>query len=315
MAGVEDVLTIVFPGQGSQVVGMLAELAARHPIVRDTFAEASSGADVDLWALSQQGPVEHLNQTEFTQPALLAADIAVFRVWREMGGADPQALAGHSLGEYAALVAADALTLADASRLVRSRGRFMQDAVPAGFGAMAAVLGGDPATIAAVCSSIDGVVVPANDNAPGQIVIGGEASAVDLALQALADAGLRKSIRLPVSVPSHTPLMREAADHLRDAIGSCTWREPLIPVWQNVGARVEADSVAIRNALVEQLHRPVRWRETIEVIASSGGTRFGEAGPGKVLTGLVKRIDRNVDARSLALPEDLDQALADWKSP
>ncbi len=308
-------LTIVFPGQGSQAVGMLAELAGRHSIVRNTFAEASTGADVDLWALSQQGPAEHLNQTEFTQPALLAADIAVFRVWREMGGAEPQALAGHSLGEYAALVAADALTLADAARLVRSRGRLMQDAVPAGFGAMAAVLGGDPATIAAVCASIDGIVVPANDNAPGQIVIGGEASAVDQALRALADAGMRKSIRLPVSVPSHTPLMRKAAEHLRDAIGSCTWREPSIPVWQNVGARVEADVDAICGALVEQLHRPVRWRETIEAIASNGCTRFGEAGPGKVLTGLVKRIDRNVDARSLALPDDLDQTLADWKSP
>jgi len=308
-------LTIVFPGQGSQSVGMLAELADRHAGVRDTFAEASAGADVDLWQLSQHGPEERLNQTEFTQPALLAADIAVWRAWQALGGAAPQALAGHSLGEYAALVAADVLTLADAARLVRTRGHLMQEAVPAGFGAMAAVLGGEPAAIAAICASIEGVVVPANDNAPGQVVIGGEAAAVDRALAALADAGVRKSIRLPVSVPSHTPLMREAAECLRDAIQSCPWREPSIPVWQNAGARVEPDIAAIRDALVAQLHQPVRWRETIEALSAKGCVRYGESGPGKVLTGLVKRIDRGADARSLATPNELETAAADWMVP
>lgn len=307
-------LTIVFPGQGSQSVGMLAELAERHASVRDTFAEASSGADVDLWALSQHGPEERLNQTEFTQPALLAADIAVWRIWQSMGGTAPQALAGHSLGEYSALVAAGVLSLVDAARLVRTRGQLMQDAVPAGTGAMAAVLGGEPATIAAICASIEGVVVPANDNAPGQIVIGGEVAAVERALAALAEAGIRKSIRLPVSVPSHTPLMREAAERLRDAVQACTWREPSVPVWQNVGARVEAGVAAIRDALVAQLHQPVRWRETIQALLANGCLRYGEAGPGKVLTGLVKRIDRNVDARALAAPDDLESAVTAWKS-
>lgn len=307
-------MTIVFPGQGSQSVGMLAELAARHAGVRETYAEASAGADVDLWTLSQDGPESKLNQTEFTQPALLAADVAVWRVWIACGGAMPQALAGHSLGEYAALVAAEALNLADAARLVRTRGRLMQEAVPAGAGAMAAVLGGDSATIASICASVDGVVVPANDNAPGQIVIGGETAAVERALVALAEAGIRKAIRLPVSVPSHTPLMREASQQLREAIDACAFRTPLMPVWQNVGARVETDIASIREALVAQLHQPVRWRETIEALSAAGCMRFGESGPGKVLTGLIKRIDRAADARALGLPDDLDAARAAWQA-
>ncbi|MEO6065264.1 MAG: ACP S-malonyltransferase [Lysobacterales bacterium] len=308
-------LIIVFPGQGSQAVGMLAELAARHASVRETFAEASSGADVDLWTLSQVGPESKLNQTEFTQPALIAADVAVWRVWNACGGASPHALAGHSLGEYAALVAAEVLDLADAARLVRTRGRLMQDAVPAGTGAMAAILGGDSATIASICASVDGVVVPANDNAPGQIVIGGETAAVEQALVALAEAGIRKAIRLPVSVPSHTPLMREASEQLREAIYACTFRTPTMPVWQNVGARVETDIAAIREALVAQLHQPVRWRETMEALAATGDARFGESGPGKVLSGLIKRIDRTADARALGMPDDLDAARAAWQSP
>jgi len=307
-------LTIVFPGQGSQSVGMLSELAARHRGVRETFDEASSGAGIDLWTLSQDGPEAQLNQTEFTQPALLAADVAVWRVWTSSGGASPQALAGHSLGEYAALVAAGALGLTDAARLVRTRGRLMQEAVPAGTGAMAAVLGGDPESIARICAAVDGVVVPANDNAPGQIVIGGETAAVERALADLAEAGVRKAIRLPVSVPSHTPLMRQAAELLRDAIDACEFHSPSIPVWQNVAARVESDASAIRAALVAQLHQPVRWRETIEALASMGCARFGEAGPGKVLTGLIKRIDRNVDARSLGTPDDVEAARVAWES-
>lgn len=305
-------LTIVFPGQGSQSVGMLGDLAARHASVRVTFDEASEGAGIDLWALSQGGPEAQLNQTEFTQPALLAADVAVWRVWLELGGARPVALAGHSLGEYAALVAAGALELSDAARLVRTRGRLMQAAVPVGTGAMAAVLGGDAAVIARICDSVDGVVVPANDNAPGQVVIGGEIDAVERAIAALAEAGIRKAIRLPVSVPSHTPLMRSASEALREAIEDCAFRIPAIPVWQNVGARAEANADAIRAALVAQLHQPVRWRETIEALSAAGCTRYGEAGPGKVLTGLVKRIDRNADARALGIPDDAEAAIAAW---
>ncbi len=307
-------LTIMFPGQGSQSVGMLATLAEHNPLVRETFAEASIGADVDLWELSQRGPEARLNQTEFTQPALLAADVAVWRVWIARGGGRPQALAGHSLGEYAALVAADTLGLADAAGLVRTRGRLMQEAVPEGAGAMAAVLGGDPDLIARICAEVEGIVVPANDNAPGQVVIGGETEAVARALAALAAAGIRKSIRLPVSVPSHTPLMREAAALLREAILACTFDAPAIPVWQNAGARVEVDPDAIREALVAQLYQPVRWRETVQALAAQGFSRFGEAGPGKVLTGLVKRIDSTVDARALGTAEAVETAVIDWQS-
>lgn len=305
-------LTMIFPGQGSQARGMLAALATRHDSVRQTFAEASAGAGIDLWSIAQDDPDELLNQTEFTQPALLAADVAVWRVWLETGGVRPSALAGHSLGEYAALVASDALDLGDAARLVRTRGRLMQQAVPAGAGAMAAVLGSDMETIVSVCAEVEGEVVAANDNAPGQIVIGGAVDAVERALQMLAERGVRKAIRLPVSVPSHTPLMRAVADDLRHAIGDCTWKAPAIPVWQNKAARVEADLDAIRQALLAQVWSPVRWRETIQALVAEGCLRFGEAGPGKVLTGLVKRIHRDVDARALGEPDDLDAARDEW---
>ncbi len=306
-------LTMIFPGQGSQSRGMLAAMAARHASVRQTFAEASEGAGIDLWSLAQDDPEGQLNQTEFTQPALLASDVAVWRVWLETDGARPDALAGHSLGEYAALVAAQALELADAARLVRARGRLMQAAVPAGSGAMAAVLGTDMETITSVCAAIDGTVVAANDNAPGQIVIGGAAAAVERALEALAARGVRKAIRLPVSVPSHTPLMRAVADDLQAAIDACPWKPPSIPVWQNESARVEADVEAIRRTLLAQIYLPVRWRETIEALVAAGCLRFGEAGPGKVLTGLVKRIHREADARALGEPDELDAARNDWK--
>lgn len=307
-------LTMIFPGQGSQFQGMLAALAARHVSVLETFAEASDGAGIDLWSLAQDNPGERLNQTEFTQPALLAADIAVWRVWLETGGTSPSALAGHSLGEYAALVAAGALELGAAARLVRTRGRLMQEAVPAGSGAMAAVLGTDMETITSVCAAVEGDVVAANDNAPGQIVIGGAADAVDRALEALAERGVRKAIRLPVSVPSHTPLMRAVADDLRHAIDDCAWKPPAIPVWQNESARVETDLKAIRHALLAQIYNPVRWRETIEALVANGCVRFGEAGPGKVLTGLVKRIHRDADARALGEPDDLDAARVRWSA-
>ena len=203
-------LAFVFPGQGSQFPGMLAELAAAHPVVGDAFAEASAGAGVDLWALSREGQEDTLNRTEFTQPALLAAGVACWRVWQQLGGPSPALLAGHSLGEYAALVAAGALSLHDGARLVRKRGQLMQDAAPAGTGAMAAVLGAEDATVIEACREASGeeVVVPANFNSPGQVVIGGHAAAVDRALALLAERGVRKAVKLAVSVPSHTPLMR-----------------------------------------------------------------------------------------------------------
>ncbi|MFC4727060.1 ACP S-malonyltransferase [Coralloluteibacterium thermophilus] len=310
-------LAFVFPGQGSQSVGMLADLAAAHPVVGETFAEASEGAGVDLWALAQQGPEAELNRTEFTQPALLAAGVAVWRAWLAAGGARPARLAGHSLGEYAALVAAGVLGLGDAARLVRERGRLMQEAVPEGTGGMAAVLGADDALVAQVCTEVStdesSIVVPANFNSPGQIVIGGHAIAVDAALATLAGRGVRKAVKLAVSVPSHTPLMRQAADRLAAAMDGLAWSAPTIPVVQNADAAVATDVAQIREALVRQLYLPVRWTECVQALAAGGATRIAECGPGKVLAGLVKRIDKGVEARSLGTAADLDAALADWR--
>jgi len=307
-------LAFVFPGQGSQSLGMLAELAAAYPEIRAAFAEASAGAGVDLWALAQDGPEERLNQTEFTQPALLAAGVAVWRAWLAQGGAPPAQLAGHSLGEYAALVAAGVLTLGDAARLVRERGRLMQAAVPAGTGGMAAVLGADEALVAEVCAQVSGddVVVPANFNSPGQIVIGGHASALDRALTELAARGVRKTVRLAVSVPSHTPLMRAAAGQLGEAMASVRWSAPRIAVLHNVDATARAEPAAIRDALQRQLYLPVRWSACVQALLAGGATGIAECGPGKVLTGLLRRIDKNVDARALGMPEDLASALAAW---
>jgi [acyl-carrier-protein] S-malonyltransferase len=308
-------LAFVFPGQGSQSIGMLAELSELHPIVRETFTEASDGAGVDLWALSQGGPEEMLNRTEYTQPALLAAGIAVWRAWQAQGGAQPAWLAGHSLGEYTALVAAGTLSLKDGAHLVRLRGQLMQDAAPAGVGAMAAVLSADDALVAEVCeqASASQVVVPANFNSPGQIVIGGDTAAVDRAIVLLGERGVRKVVKLAVSVPSHTPLMREAANRLAGAMAGLHWQTPQLPVVQNVDAKVHDSIDAIRDALVRQLYLPVQWTQCVQALAANGATRIAECGPGKVLTGLVKRIDKSLDARSLAMPSDFAGAVDEWK--
>ena len=309
-------LAFVFPGQGSQSLGMLADLAAREPVVRATFAEASEGAGADLWTLSQEGPEEQLNRTEFTQPALLAAGVAVWRAWQQRGGARPTMLAGHSLGEYSALVAAGALSLGDGARLVRLRGQLMQQAAPAGTGAMAAVLGAEDALVLEVCeqASGDDVVVPANFNSPGQIVIGGHAAAVDRALALLAERGVRKAVKLAVSVPSHTPLMRDAADHLAGEMEAMAWHAPALPVVQNVDATMHADIDAIRDALVRQLYLPVQWTGCVQALAARGATRIAECGPGKVLAGLVKRIDKSLDARAIGVPSDFDSAMQEWSA-
>jgi len=306
----DSTLAFVFPGQGSQSLGMLAELAELHPQVREAFTEASEGAGVDLWALSQGGPEEMLNRTEYTQPALLAASIGVWRAWRAAGGATPAVLAGHSLGEYTALVAAGALSLHDGAHLVRLRGQLMQEAAPAGVGAMAAVLGAEDALVLEVCAEAAGsqVVVPANFNSPGQIVIGGDAAAVDRALALLAEKGVRKAVKLAVSVPSHTPLMREAANRLAETMAGLAWQTPQLPVVQNVDAKVHEGVEAIRAALVQQLYQPVQWTGCVQALAACGATRIAECGPGKVLTGLVKRIDKSIDGRSLATPADFDAA-------
>lgn len=307
-------LAFVFPGQGSQSVGMLADLAAAHAEVRAAFDEASQGAGLDLWALSQQGPEEQLNRTEHTQPALLAASVAVWRVWQKLGGVHPAQFSGHSLGEYSALVCAEALSLHDAAALVAERGRLMQAAVPAGVGAMAAILGGDDAQIAAVCEEVaqGQVVSPANFNSPGQLVIAGHAEAVDRALAKLAELGVKKAIKLAVSVPSHCALMREAADKLGERMSGLSWRQPTVPVVQNAEARAYDSVEDIRGALQRQLYLPVRWTQCVQALVAGGATRMAECGPGKVLAGLIKRIDKNVEARAIGTQADIDAVRAEW---
>ena len=309
-------LAFVFPGQGSQSLGMLAELGELHPLIREAFVEASDGAGVDLWALSQGGPEEMLNRTEYTQPALLAAGVAVWRLWQQKGGVQPAVLAGHSLGEYSALVAAGALSLKDGAHLVRLRGQLMQDAAPAGIGAMAAVLGAEDALVQEVCKEVSGseVVVPANYNSPGQIVIGGHVAAVDRALAALAERGVRKAVKLAVSVPSHTPLMREAANRLSEAMSGLSWHAPKLPIVQNVDAEVHDSTQAIRDALVRQLYLPVQWTGCVQALTARGVTHIAECGPGKVLAGLVKRIDKSLDARALGTPAEFETALTEWSN-
>ena len=305
-------LAFVFPGQGSQSLGMLEDLAATTSAVKSTFDEAGQGCGLDLWSISQNGPEEELNRTEITQPALLAAGVAVWRVWNERGGAQPAAFAGHSLGEYAALVAAGALSLADGAALVRERGRLMQNAVPPGVGAMAAILMADDAVIAQACADAaqGQIVAPANFNSPGQTVIAGHAEAVDRAIALLAERGVKKAVKLAVSVPSHSALMQPAADALRAKMQTLAWSLPDRPVIQNADAAAHDSVAAIQDALVRQMYLPVRWTECVQALAARGATRIGECGPGKVLAGLCKRIDKALDCRALAT--DLDAARNDW---
>jgi [acyl-carrier-protein] S-malonyltransferase len=305
-------LAIVFPGQGSQSVGMLSELAMAYPQVVSTFAEASGVLGYDLWQLVQSGPEETLNQTDHTQPAMLAAGEAVWRVWRERGGAAPALVAGHSLGEYTALVCAGALDFAEAVDLVAERGRCMQSAVPAGTGAMAAILGLDDATVGALCAQADngGTVSPVNYNSPGQVVIAGHVQAVERAVAAAREAGAKRAVTLPVSVPSHCSLMEPAARRFSDRLARAAIRKPAVPVVQNVDAAAHVDPEEIRDNLERQLYSPVQWVRTVQAMAALGITRIIEAGPGKVLAGLNRRIDRNLGHAAVQDPASLDAALA-----
>lgn len=302
---------MVFPGQGSQTVGMLAELASRYPVVVDTFEEASDVLGYDLWALVQDGPAEELNLTDRTQPAMLAAGVGVWRVWQEQGGAAPGVMAGHSLGEYTALVCAGALELADAIGLVAERGRRMQAAVPEGTGAMAAILGLEDASVAAVCErAAEGrVVTPVNFNSPGQVVIAGETGAVQRAMELAKEAGAKRAILLPVSVPSHCDLMKPAAEKFAERLRTTTIKSPEIPVIQNVDVVAHESPVAIRDGLERQLYSPVQWVRTIESMAGRGVSRIIEVGPGKVLAGLCKRIDKSLLAMPVYDPDTLEKAL------
>ena len=302
---------MVFPGQGSQTVGMLSELAANNPVIEQTFQEASDALGYDLWALTQNGPAEELNKTWQTQPALLTASVALWRLWQQQGGKTPALMAGHSLGEYSALVCAGVINFADAVRLVELRGKLMQEAVPEGTGAMSAIIGLDDAAIAQACAeSAQGQVVsPVNFNSPGQVVIAGNKEAVERAGAACKAAGAKRALPLPVSVPSHCALMKPAADKLAIALENIVFNAPQIPVINNVDVQCETSPEAIRSALVRQLYSPVQWTKSVEFIAAQGVDRLVEAGPGKVLTGLTKRIVDTLTATAINEPATLSAAL------
>lgn len=304
-------LAFIFPGQGSQSVGMLNALAEVSPEVKSTFASASEVLGYDLWALVQNGPEQELNRTDKTQPAMLSAGVAVWRAWQQRSGPRPGYLAGHSLGEYTALVCADALSFEQAVMAVAERGRYMQEAVPAGQGAMAAILGLDDAAVIAVCDAArQGEVVSAvNFNSPGQVVIAGASAAVGRAVELAKQAGAKRAVALPVSVPSHCSLMRPAAERLAGYLEHLDFRVPAIPVINNVDVAIAQDPRAIREALVRQLVSPVRWMETIQALAARGVHAAVECGPGKVLVGLNKRIARDMTALPVLDPASLDEAL------
>ncbi|MGH8371181.1 MAG: ACP S-malonyltransferase [Gammaproteobacteria bacterium] len=301
----------VFPGQGSQAVGMLSKFSEEYPIIKQTFTEASENLGYDLWALTQQGPEERLNATQRTQPALLTAGVAVWRVWQAQGGPQPAVLAGHSLGEYTALVCAGALDFQVAVKLVEYRGQVMQEAVPAGEGAMAAIIGLDDEAVRAACAeAAQGQVVEAvNFNAPGQVVIAGNSTAVERAGEACKARGAKRALPLPVSAPSHCALMLPAAAKLAQRLAEVNFDSPAIPVIHNVDVSSHIGAEAIRAALKAQLHNPVRWVETVQRFASQGVTRLVELGPGRVLSGLAKRIDKNMEAFSVNDQSSLEAAL------
>ncbi|MEW5790800.1 MAG: ACP S-malonyltransferase [Pseudomonadota bacterium] len=301
----------VFPGQGSQSVGMLAALAQAFPSVQETFAEASDILSVDLWQLAQEGPAELLNQTVNTQPAMLAAGVAIYRVWIEESGAAPDFMAGHSLGEYTALVCAESLAFRDAVALVADRARFMQEAVPEGTGGMVAVLGMQDEDVINLCQqqAQGEVLEPANFNSPGQLVVSGHLSAVQRLAQAATEAGAKKVVVLPVSIPSHCSLMRPAAERLAARLEQIEIQTPKMPVVNNVDVKTPTQSEQIKDALVRQLYSPVRWTDTVRFLARQGMSAVVEMGPGRVLTGLSKRIDRTLVAMSIDDPASLDAAM------
>ena len=305
---------VVFPGQGSQRVGMLEEAAGAFSIVGDTFSEASDALGYDLWHLVSQGPVEKLGLTEYTQPAILTASVALYRAFSEAHSFQPTAGAGHSLGEYSALVCAGALSLADGARLVRRRGAAMQDAVPVGVGAMAVVMGLDDDVVSDTCNSIssaDSFVGGVNFNAPGQVVIAGHADAVDAAVVALKDAGARRAMPLPVSAPFHTPLMQPAADVMQQAFEDASWATPQFPVVSNVDGSLQTDADSIRESLVKQISAPVLWTTCMATLREAGCTQFVECGPGNVLSGLSKRIDKSVPIKSIELVAAINAGVTD----
>ena len=305
---------VVFPGQGSQRVGMLEEAAGAFSVVSDTFSEASEALDYDLWKLVSQGPSETLGLTEYTQPAILTASVALFRAFTEANAFQPVAGAGHSLGEYSALVSAGTLSLADGVRLVRRRGAAMQDAVPLGVGAMAVVMGLDDNVVTNTCNSVssaDSFVGGVNFNAPGQVVIAGHSAAVDSAVVALKDAGARRAMPLPVSAPFHTPLMQPAAEVMQQAFEDISWSSPQFPVVSNVDGSLQTNADSIRDSLVRQISAPVLWTTCMATLRKAGCTHFVECGPGNVLSGLSKRIDKSVPIKSIETVAAIEAGVTD----
>ena len=307
-------LAFVFPGQGSQKIGMLAELASEFSIVEKTFAEASEVLGYDLWLLVQTGAQDEINLTERTQPLLLTASVAVWRAWQEKNGAQPALMAGHSLGEWSALVCAGVVEFKDAVKLVQQRGKFMQEAVPAGQGAMAAIIGLDDALILDACKKAEQgeVVAAVNFNSPGQVVIAGTAAAVERASALCKEAGAKRALPLPVSAPFHTELMRPAAERLAEQITATIFSAPKIPVVHNVTADVESNPEKIKALMIEQIYSPVRWVECVNAMSEKGIASTLECGPGKVLSGLNKRINPELTTTSVEKPEELQAALTSF---
>lgn len=310
----EAKLAFIFPGQGSQRVGMLGAARARFPVVGQTFDEASAALDIDLWELVARGPQETLNLTQNTQPVLLACSVALWRAWQAAGGPPPATMAGHSLGEFSALVCAGSLSLPDAVRLVRRRGEFMQSAVPVGEGAMAAIFGLDDERIVEICRDVSGaqsgVVAAVNFNSPGQVVIAGHTAPVQTAIEALQEAGAKKAVPLPVSAPFHTQLMEPAGEQLAGELAAIDLRPPQVPVIHNVHASAESDPEKIRQLLVEQIYRPVQWTQCVQAMRKRDVDTMVECGPGAVLSGLNRRIDRAISSFQIEEPDALVAAVA-----
>lgn len=304
-------IAFVFPGQGSQKVGMLADMAAAHPEIEQTFSEASEVLGYDLWSLVQNGPQEALNLTEKTQPMLLTASVALWRVWQGQNGQEPVMMAGHSLGEWSALVCSGVVEFKDAVKLVQLRGKFMQEAVPEGVGSMAAIIGLDDETILSVCQEASGdeVVAAVNFNSPGQVVLAGHVGAVERACLLSKEKGAKKAMPLAVSAPFHSSLLRPAADKLAEEIDKIPFNSPRYPIVHNVHAATETKPELIKGLMIEQIYHPVRWVECTQAIAAEGVTRLVECGPGKVLTGLAKRIDRSLVSATIETPDGLTAVL------
>ena len=304
-------LAFVFPGQGSQKIGMLAELAEQNPIIEQTFSEASGVLGYDMWQLIQQGEQDEINLTQRTQPILLTCSVAIYRLWNEQQGTVPSQMAGHSLGEWSALVCANVIDFADGLRIVEARGKYMQQAVPVGQGAMAAIIGLDDQAILNACSEASslGVVDAVNFNAPGQVVIAGSNNAVERAMEICKSAGAKRALPLPVSAPFHTSLMKPAADNLAEMVNAVTFRAPEVPIMHNVHAKNENDPAVVKALMLEQIYSPVKWVDCVKQLKASGASTLVECGPGKVLSGLAKRIDRELIALATESAADFDAAL------